>query len=63
MEEMPPEPRPGDPVRLLEPATGMAAGSTGVLIGWYVGEEPDALVKFWDGGPLRVPAELIVLES
>ena len=62
MQETLPEPRPGDAVRLLEPATGMTAGSTGVLIGWYAGEEPEALVRFWDGGPLRVPAELIALE-
>ncbi len=54
------EPRPGDPVRLAEAATGMAAGSLGVLVGWYANdEEPEALVNFWDGGPLRVPADLV----
>ena len=58
------EPKPGDSVRLLEAATGMAAGAMGVLVGWYANdEEPEALVNFWDGGPLRVPAELVVLDE
>jgi hypothetical protein len=51
---------PGDPVRLIEPAAGMAAGSEGRLLGWYLREVPEALVNFWDGGPLRVPADSIV---
>ena len=42
----------------------MAAGSLGVFVGWYVNEEePEAVVNFWDGGPLRVPADLVELEE
>ena len=52
--------RAGDVVRLLTPWAGMSAGSEGVLIGWYVDREPMALVRFWDGGPIRVPALRIV---
>jgi ornithine cyclodeaminase/alanine dehydrogenase-like protein (mu-crystallin family) len=50
---------PGDAVRLLSTWAGMAAGSEGVLIGWYATEERMALVRFWDGGPLLVPADSI----
>ena len=49
----------GDLVRLTEHAAGMAAGSEGTLIGWYVGDRPTALVNFWDGGPLKVPVTSI----
>ncbi len=51
--------KPGSIVRLLSAWAGMAAGAEGVLIGWYASEEPMALVRFWDGGPLRVPADAI----
>ena len=54
------KPAPGDLVRLVERAEGMAAGSEGKLIGWYVGDRPTALVNFWDGGPIKVPAAAIV---
>ena len=37
----------------------MEAGSEGVLIGWFAFREREALVRFWDGGPLRVPPRLI----
>ena len=47
-------------MRLVEHAEGMAAGSEGRLIGWYVGDRPTALVNFWDGGPIRVPVAAIV---
>jgi hypothetical protein len=48
-------------VRLVDDRGGMAAGSEGVLIGWYAQESARmALVRFWDGGPIRVPAESIV---
>jgi hypothetical protein len=53
-------PKLGEVVRLIADAGGMAAGAEGVLLGWY--REPGrqhALVSFWDGGPLRVSAELI----
>jgi len=53
-------PAPGDQVRLTEHAEGMPAGSEGVLIGWYVGDNPTALVRFWDGGPIRVPLGVIM---
>jgi hypothetical protein len=53
------EPAAGETVRLTEPATGMAAGSEGLLIGWYAGDTWEALVNFWDGGPLRVPAHAV----
>jgi hypothetical protein len=52
-------PQPRDVVRLVVSASGMAAGSEGVLIGWFAREEREALVSFWDGGPLRVPAQAI----
>ena len=56
--------QPGDPVRLLGPAAGMAEGAMGRLLGWYRNdEEPEVLVNFWDGGPLRVPAHLVVLDD
>ena len=54
------KPAPGDLVQLVEHAGGMAAGSEGKLIGWYVGDQPTALVNFWDGGPIRVPVAAIV---
>jgi hypothetical protein len=37
----------------------MVAGSEGRLLGWYAGEVREALVIFWDGGPLRVPVDAI----
>ena len=37
----------------------MKAGSEGVLIGWFAREEREAMVRFWDGGPLRVPVHAI----
>lgn len=37
----------------------MEAGSEGVLIGWFAFREREALVRFWDGGPLRVPPRFI----
>ena len=34
----------------------MAAGSLGVLVGWYANdEEPEALVNFWDGARCGCP--------
>ena len=54
-----PDPQPHEIVRLVTPAAGMAAGSEGKLIGWFARERREALVAFWDGGPLRVPAEAI----
>jgi len=53
------DPQPRDLVRLLAPAAGMAVGSEGRLIGWFAVERREALVAFWDGGPLRVPADAI----
>lgn len=53
------EPQPQDVVRLVVPAAGMKAGSEGVLIGWFAREEREAMVRFWDGGPLRVPVHAI----
>ena len=50
---------PGEEVRLLGAWAGMAAHSEGVLLGWYAWDERMALVRFWDGGPLQVPAGLI----
>lgn len=38
---------------------GMAAGSEGRLLGWYALGARIALVDFWDGGPLRVPADAL----
>jgi hypothetical protein len=52
-------PAAGDIVRLKEAAAGMPARSEGKLIGWYAGDDWTALVNFWDGGPLRVPAGLV----
>jgi len=49
---------PGSTVRLLEGAAGMAAGSAGIAVGWYT-DTLEVLVRFWDGGPLRVPGELL----
>jgi hypothetical protein len=58
------EPTPGTPVRLAEATAGMAAGATGLFIGWYANdEEPEAVVNFWDGGPLRVPADLVAVDE
>ena len=38
----------------------MSAGAEGVLVGWRFGDgEPQAIVNFWDGGPLRVPLALL----
>lgn len=55
-------PGPGERVVLSHPAAGMPAGSEGVFIGWYFGEgEPQAIVSFWDGGPLRVPLALLTV--
>ena len=54
------KPAPGDLVQLVEHVAGMAAGSEGTLIGWYVGDNPTALVNFWDGGPIKVPVAAIV---
>jgi hypothetical protein len=48
----------GDTVRLIEPASGMATGSEGTLLGWYAREIRQALVR-WAGGPLGVPADTI----
>ncbi len=52
-------PNVGDTVRLVQSASGMAAGSEGTLRGWFIRDEPEAVVDFWDGGPLRVPADAI----
>ena len=52
-------PEPGDTVYLTQPASGMPAGAEGTLIGWYVHEEPLALVRFEDGAALRVLADAI----
>ena len=38
----------------------MAVGAQGMLVGWYADVERMALVRFWDGGPLRVPATAVV---
>ena len=53
------DPKVGDIVRLVEPASGMAAESEGKLLGWFRGIPDEALVSFWDGGPLKVPADAI----
>jgi len=39
---------------------GMAPDAEGVLLGWYARDERMALVRFWDGGPLQVRADLLV---
>lgn len=52
-------PKPGDPVRLVREASGMAPGSQGVLLGWYATEVRQALISFYDGGPLKVPADAV----
>ena len=36
----------------------MAAGSTGIAVGWYT-DTLEVLVRFWDGGPLRVPVDVL----
>jgi hypothetical protein len=53
--------RSGDTVRLTEPTAGMPAGSEGVLVGWFMGDDRvlRAIVRFWDGGPLTAPASLL----
>ncbi len=38
----------------------MATGSRGVVIGWYRNTD-EVLVRFWDGGPLRVPEDAVQL--
>jgi hypothetical protein len=43
----------------IESASDMATGSEGTLLGWNARERRQALVQFWDGGPLRVPADAI----
>ena len=45
-------------MRLTAATAGLAAGSTGVVVGWYA-NTLEAVVRFWDGGPLRVPSELL----
>jgi len=52
--------RPGDEVRLVSAWDGMAPDAEGVLLGWYARDERMALVRFWDGGPLQVRADLLV---
>jgi hypothetical protein len=53
------EPHPGELVRLTQGAAGLSAGAMGVLIGFYAREAREAVVRFYDGGPLRVPADAI----
>ncbi len=48
---------PGDLVRLVRPAAGLPAGAEGVLVGWYVTEDPVALISFGTGAPVRVPLD------
>ncbi len=52
-------PKVGDIVLLVASASGMAAGSQGKLLGWYRGDSDEALVSFWDGGPIKVSADVI----
>lgn len=48
----------GTAVELTAAASGMPAGSAGIVIGRYA-HTGEVLVRFWDGGPLRVPRELL----
>lgn len=48
----------GEQVRLATAANGMPADSEGILLGRYV-NTGEALVNFWDGGPIRVPEGLL----
>jgi hypothetical protein len=41
----------------------MAAGSEGIVIRSYGGEPEQILVRFWDGGPLVVPADALSVVS
>ena len=52
---------PGQTVRLTETIGGMAAGSEGIVVGWYTDAEHglQAIVSFWDGGPVRVPIDVL----
>lgn len=47
-------------MRLLRDVPGLAAGSEGIVVGWYV-NDGTIVVSFWDGGPQRVPAESLEL--
>ena len=50
----------GDTVRVKCDTNGMPAGSEGAVIGWYTNTE-QVLVRFWDGGPIRVPFDALEL--
>lgn len=51
--------RRGDTVRLSQAVDGLAAGSEGVIIGWYVDEPDRLLVLLGDGTAERIPREAL----
>ncbi len=48
----------GQTVVTIREVMGMAVGAEGIVIGWYT-NTLEVLVRFWDGGPLRVPADAV----
>lgn len=56
-------PRPsfvgGDAVRTVRAIEGMPRGSAGIVVGRYTNEPELVVVRFWDGGPLKVRADAL----